>query len=229
MKPLSLLVLVALCACSQQPTPNGAASSASNAPAPNTAVAGTYTLDKSHASLVFRVSHIGFSHYTAQFKSFDAELQFDPTNIAASSVTAKIDPRSLEVNSPPAGFLDALLGDQWLNAAQFPEMSFKSTKLEATGVNSVRANGDFTLHGVTKPVALDITFNGGYAGHPMDPHSRIGFSAHGSFKRSDFGIAYGIPEPGSTMGVGDEVQFNIEAEFSGPPLANTEPSPTKEK
>ena len=50
--------------------------------------------------------------------------------------------------------------------------------------------GDFTLHGVTRPVTLDATFNGGYAGHPMDPHARIGFSARGTFKRSDFGIAY---------------------------------------
>ncbi|HYM35134.1 MAG TPA: YceI family protein, partial [Steroidobacteraceae bacterium] len=120
--------------------------------------------------------------------------------------------------NPPEGFVDALLGEQWLNAAQFPQMTFKSTKLESTGANSVRIVGDFTLHGVTKPAVLEATFNGGYAGHPMDPHARIGFSAHGSLKRSEFGIAYGIPEPGSTMGVSDEVQVAIEAEFSGPEL-----------
>jgi polyisoprenoid-binding protein YceI len=68
-------------------------------------------------------------------------------------------------------------------------------------------------------VVLEATFNGGYAGHPMDPHARIGFSAHGTFKRSEFGIGYGVPAPGTTMGVSDAVEVTIETEFSGPPLA----------
>jgi len=67
---------------------------------------------------------------------------------------------------------------------------------------------------------LNATLNGGYAGHPMDPRARIGFSAKGVLKRSDFGVAYGIPEPGSNMGVGDNVDVIIEAEFNGPPLAS---------
>jgi polyisoprenoid-binding protein YceI len=52
----------------------------------------------------------------------------------------------------------------------------------------------------------------------VDPHARVGFSAHGVLRRSEFGIAYGIPAPGSTMGVGDEVEVQLELEFSGPPL-----------
>jgi polyisoprenoid-binding protein YceI len=82
----------------------------------------------------------------------------------------------------------------------------------------MRITGDLTLHGVTKPVVLEATFNGGYAGHPMDPHARIGFSARGTFNRSDFGMVYGIPAPGTTMGVSDAVNVTIEAEFSGPPF-----------
>ncbi len=78
---------------------------------------------------------------------------------------------------------------------------------------------------MTKPVVLDATFNGGYAGHLMDPHARIGFSAHGVFKRSDFGVKYGVPAPGTTMGVSDEVEVNIETEFSGPALAKAEAAP----
>ena len=78
-------------------------------------------------------------------------------------------------------------------------------------------------------MVLDVTYNGGYPGHPMDPHARVGFSAKGSFKRSDFGIAYGVPAPGTTMGVGDEVQVAIEAEFSGPPLATAPAAATPPK
>ena len=87
-----------------------------------------------------------------------------------------------------------------------------------TGANTVRIHGDLTLHGVTRPIVLAATFNGGYAGHPMDPNARIGFSAQATLRRSEFGITYGIPAPGTTMGVGDEVDVVIEAEFTGPPL-----------
>lgn len=185
--------------------------------------AGDYTLEKSHAQLLLRVDHVGFSNYTAQFKRFDAQMKFDPMNLAASSVTATIDPRSLDIVNPPAGFLDSLLGKDWLDAKQFPQIAFKSTNVQQLSAAQARITGDFTLHGVTKPVTFDATFNGGYAGFPpFDPNARIGFSARGAFKRSDFGITYGIPEPGSKMGVSDAVEFMIEAEFTGPPIKAAE-------
>jgi polyisoprenoid-binding protein YceI len=187
--------------------------------------AGDYTLDKSHASLSFKVNHLGFSHYTARFTDFDAKLKFDPANPSASTVEATIDPKSLTLPSPPAGFKDELTGKSWLDAGQYPAITFRSTKVEVTGANTADVTGDFTLHGVTKPVVLKATFNGGYAGHPMDPHARIGFSAHGVFKRSEFGIGYGVPAPGTTMGVSDEVDVQIDAEFSGPALAKTGAAP----
>lgn len=186
--------------------------------------AGDYTLDKSHASLSFKVNHLGFSHYTARFTDFDAKLKFDPANPSTSSVEATIDPKSLTLPAPPAGFKDELTGKAWLDAGQYPAITFRSTKVEVSGANTAKITGDFTLHGVTKPVVLDATFNGGYAGHPMDPHARIGFSAHGVFKRSEFGIGFGVPAPGTTMGVSDEVDVNIEAEFSGPALPTAAPA-----
>ena len=130
------------------------------------------------------------------------------------------DTRSLALNAPPTGFLDKILGDKWLNAVAFPAMTFRSTKIELTGANTARITGDLTLRGATHPVTLDATFNGGYAGHPYDPNARIGFSARGSLKRSAFGVSEGLPPPGSTMGVGDDVTIEIETELNGPPLAN---------
>ena len=220
--------VLALAACAQKghdagESPSAPASASGAAPPVATqAPAGAYTLDKAHGSLIFRVNHLGFSNYTARFKRFDAQLQFDPANLAASSVTATIDARSIETDFPDPAKLDfnaELQNDQWLDTGKFPEMTFRSLSVEKTGSNSVRINGELNLRGVTRPMILNATFNGGYAGHPMDPHARIGFSAHGSLKRSEFGIAYGIPAPGTTMGVGDDVNVIIEAEFSGPPLA----------
>jgi polyisoprenoid-binding protein YceI len=187
-----------------------------NGPAP--VPAGAYTVDKAHTSLLFRVSHLGFSTYTGRFTQVDAQLQFDPARIPASTVTVDIDPRSISADNAPSGFMQTLAGQGWLDADRFPQMSFRSKSVELTGPNSFRIHGELTLHGVTKPLDLDARYNGGYAGHPMDPHARVGFSATGSLKRSDFGISFGIPAPGTTFGVGDDVQVVLESEFSGPPL-----------
>jgi len=181
--------------------------------------AGTYTLDKPHASLIFKVSHLGFSHFTGRFARFDARLQFDPAQPTTARLDATIDPRSIESDNPPASFLAMLQGADWLDAERHPQMTFRSTRVTALGPKKLRVRGDLTLHGVTHPVDLDVTFNGGYAGHPMDPQARVGFSAHGALRRSAFGISLGIPEPGSQMGVGDLLELFIEAEFNEPPLA----------
>jgi polyisoprenoid-binding protein YceI len=190
------------------------------APATTDAPAGAYRLDKSHASLVFKVDHIGYSAYTGAFDDFDAMLTFDPLQPENMSVTATIDVGSLDIPAPPAGFLDELKGAAWLNAVDFPSMTFRSASVSMTAPNAARVEGLLDFRGVAAPIALDAVFNGGYAGFPpYDPNARIGFSAKGSLKRSDFGVLIGIPTAAAPVGVGDEVAFEIEAEFIGPPTA----------
>ncbi len=174
--------------------------------------AGDYALDPAHTSVTFRVNHLGFSHYTARFSSIEGQLQFDPAHPAAMTVAASIDPLSLELNAPPKGFHDQLMGKGWFEAAQFPKLTFKSTKVDVTGANTARVTGDLTLHGVTRPVVLDVTYNGGWLANAYDGN-RVGFSAHTVLKRSAFGISQGIPAPGTTMGVSDDVDVAIETEF----------------
>ena len=208
--------LVVLAACALDPT--GAAFAADAVVPVATGVpAGTYQLDRAHASLIFRVSHLGFSRYTARFTRFDAELQLDPADPAAATVTATIDPSSIEADNPDPtyDFNAQLRGEAWLDAASFPQMTFSSTEVELTGPDSARITGDLELHGITRAVTLEATFNGGYASHPLDPFgARIGFSARGALMRSDFGLVEGVPPPGSDFGVGDAVEILIEAEFT---------------
>lgn len=221
------IMALAMAACSEKaPAP------AEPAPAPETATpaepaappapdvsqlpAGTYTTDPSHSTLIFHVSHLGFSNYTASFRTFNTELTLDPAAPEKATVTAMIDLASLTLPAPPKGFVDELLSKEWLDKKTTPQMKFESTSVTKTGPATADVAGNLTLKGVTKPVTLHATFNGGYAGHPMDPHARIGFSANGTLKRSDFGISFGIPVPPSTMGVSDEVKFEIETEFTGP-------------
>ena len=212
MRPSTFFALFALAAAA-----SGSALAA-DVPAPATAPvpAGAYTVDKAHTSLIFRVSHLGFSTYTGRFTRLDANLQFDPANVAASRVNVTIDPRSIEADNAPSGFMQTLAGKDWLDADRFPEMSFRSRSVEVTGANTFRLRGELTLHGVTRPIVLEARYNGGYASHPYEPNARVGFSAQGKFSRSDFGVSLGIPAAGTTMGVGDEVAVTLESEFSGP-------------
>ncbi|MDV6331581.1 YceI family protein [Asticcacaulis sp. 201] len=217
------LILLTACSPSPKNAPGEVASSspsaASAAPSVDKIPAGEYRTDPAHTALTFTVNHLGYSHYTAQFASLDAHLTLDPAHPEAAVLKVTVDPRSLRLPTPPKGFYDELMGKQWFDAAAFPQITFASTQVEKTGVNTARVTGDLTLHGITKPVVLDVTFNGGYPGMAgFDPQARIGFSAHGVFKRSDFGMGYGIPAPGSQMGVGDDVAFTIETEMQGPPL-----------
>jgi polyisoprenoid-binding protein YceI len=226
----SLVALAVLAACAQkdappqaQAAPTPAAEPAGEpsraaALAPNVP-AGDYKLDKMHSTLTFRVSHMGFSNYTARFRRFDAQLKFDPRNLTATQLTAAVDARSIETDFPdPAyDFNGELQGEQWLDAGRFPEIAFRTIRVEDLGNQAMRVHGELTLRGVTRPIVLDATYNGGYVGHPMDPNARIGFSAHGILRRSEFGISGGIPVAGTNMGVGDQVSVIIETEFSGPP------------
>jgi polyisoprenoid-binding protein YceI len=226
MRNLHMRNLLAACAvaalaaaCSPAPVKKAEAPAApAAAPVKVEIPAGAYTLDPLHSTLIAKMEHLGFSMYTVRFDDWTAKLQLDPANLAATMLEVSIDPRSLGLPHPPEGFKDELLGKDWLDAARFSTVTFKSTSVQPTGPDTAIISGDLTLRGVTRPVALQAKFNGGYAGFAMDPAARAGFSAHGAFKRSDFGMTYGVPAPGSKMGVGDEVQLVVESEFTGPPL-----------
>ena len=180
---------------------------------------GTYEMDKAHTSLLFKVNHLGFSTFTGRFTRVDAKLAFNPRNLADSSVNVTIDPNSISTDNAPDGFLTELAGQMFLDTGKYPDMKFTSRSVEDAGNGNFRIRGELTLHGVTQPLTLEGRYNGGYAGHPYDPHARVGFSARGTLKRSDFGISMGIPSASNHyFGVGDEVQVQLETEFSGPAL-----------
>lgn len=219
---LIVVTIAALAACSPRPAsaPAVAGPEAKAAPAaakaPKEAPSGAYTLDPAHTSVVFRVPHMGLSHYTARFTKVEGELAFDPANPAGQSVIATIDAGSLATAYPdPKLDFDAQIEKEFLDTAKYPQITFRSTKVQPTGPDTAQVTGDLTLHGVTRPVVLEATFNGGYKAGGMDPAGhRVGFSAHGTLRRSDFGITFGVPAPGTTFGVGDDVEVIIETEFT---------------
>lgn len=177
--------------------------------------AGNYAIDPTHASVTWRVNHLGLSTYTARFTKVDATLNFDPKEPAKSTLKASIDPTSIKTDypNPEKENFDAKLstGAEWFNSGKFPKITFESTRIEKTGDTTGVIYGNMTMLGVTKPVALNTTFNGAYANMPMLNKPALGFSATTTIKRSDWGLSGGIPA------VGDEVNVLIEAEFHKAP------------
>ena len=178
------------------------------------APAGTYKIDPSHASVSWKVRHLGLSNYVARFTKFDATLTIDPAKPEAASLTATVDPLSLKTDYP---FTDKVNfdkelseSDKWLNGKVHKAITFTSTKVERTGDRTAKVTGNLTLAGVTKPVTLDVTLIGALKDHPFMKKPALGFSATGTFKRSEFGITTYIGPV-----VSDEVTLQIEAEMIG--------------
>jgi polyisoprenoid-binding protein YceI len=213
--PLALAAALTLSGAAFAAAPPAGEPVVAGPPGKTQAPAGAYSLDRNHSTVVFRLNHLGFSKYTATFEAVEGKLAFDPAHPAAMTTSVTIDPKSLRLPMPPAGFKDTLLGPNWLDAGKYPEITFKSTKVDMTGPNTARVTGDLTLHGVTKPIVLDATFNGGYPPNSFDKGGRVGFSAHTQFRRSDFGVKAGIPAAGTNMGVGDMLDVTIETEWGG--------------
>lgn len=177
-----------------------------------TAPAGTYVLEKTHASLIWRVSHMGMSNYTARFKTFDASVRFDPRDISRSQVDASIDIGSVETDFIPVegrDFNSELRSERFFNVIKFPQATFKSRQVQAIGARRFKVTGDLTLLGVSQPITLDLVLNGAVLQHPLVKTPWIGISAQGKVARKAFGLN---PMPQLT-GIGDEVDIVIEAEF----------------
>lgn len=172
--------------------------------------AGNYMLDKTHASLIWKVSHAGLTNYAARFTDIDATLTFDPQDPTKSKLIATVNPLSIQTDYPAGerDFNKELSTDEkWFNAVAFPKIRFESTRIEKTGEDTGKVYGNLTLLGVTKPLALDVTFNGAFAEQPFSKSPTLGFSATGSLTRSDWGLDTYTPL------IGDEVTLQIEAEL----------------
>lgn len=166
--------------------------------------AGEYRLDPAHASLVFRIDHLGFSKYVGRFEVIEASLDFDASAPETARLEAIVDITSLDVADDD--FAATLTGPDWFDAASHPQAVFRSTGIEVTGENTGQVTGDLTLKGVTAPVTLDVVFNGGGQDNLRGAYV-TGFSATGIIDRTVFGVDRfaGL--------VGTEVELAIEAEF----------------
>lgn len=169
---------------------------------PAKAPAGTYALDPRHASLVVRVVHMGFSHYTMRFNSLSGSFTYDPANWQNTKAAIVVDPKSIDTEDN--AFSKTVAG--YFEPDKYPVIQFTSTSLAQTAEGQGKLTGDLTLHGVTKPVTLDVVFNGVGPGL-LGAGTRMGFSGTGQVKRSEFGITGGRPFAGDAVDLLFEVEF----------------------
>ena len=166
--------------------------------------AGSYSVEPTHVRVRFGVSHFGFTRYSGDFNKTSGTLVLNTDKPAESKLDVTVAVGS--VYTPSEKLTNELKSADWLDAGKYPDMTFKSTKVEKTGATTAKVMGDMTLHGVTKPVTLDATFFG-FGPNPFNKKPTLGFEVTGKIKRSDFGVTKYVPM------IGDDVDVMIDVPF----------------
>ncbi|HLY05589.1 MAG TPA: YceI family protein [Rhizomicrobium sp.] len=172
---------------------------------PALAPAGTYAANQNHTQVLFSVRHLGLTDFHGRFDKVSGTLTFDNRRPERSAVSITIDTTSLDTTS------EKLNNDlkTIFRVQEFPAMTFKSTAVTRTGPDTGRIDGMLTIKDVTRPVILDVTFNGGGKSMMSGGDYSLGFHATGVLRRSDFGL----DKMFWSGFVSDEVALTIEAEF----------------
>ena len=176
------------------------------------AKATSWIIDPNHSSVGFSIRHL-FSKVPGAFDKFSGTLEYDPANPTAASVKVEIDPASIDTKTQKRD--DHLRSSDFFDVAKFPTMTFQSTKVTKGDGNALSVEGNLTMHGVTKPVTLAVTFLG--AG-PALGGQRAGFEATTKIDRKEFGIIWNKTLDSGTL-LGDDVDINIGIEAYTPPPA----------
>lgn len=163
----------------------------------------TYKIDAKHTDVIASWSHFGFSNPIAHFGKVDGFITYDPAKVGDSKVEVTIPLSGL--NSHVPDFDDHLRGDDFFDAANHPNITFKSTSVKSAGKGKLAVTGDLTIKGITKPVTLAVTINK-IGVQPMAKREAAGFEATTTIKRSDFGVGKYAPN------VSDEVKISITTE-----------------
>lgn len=165
---------------------------------------GTYHLDKSHATVLFKVRHMGFADYIGRFNDFAGQIDFNKQDPAQSSASITINAASIDTNHPHLE--EKLKAADAFNVEAFPEIVFNTTELTMSTPTQGQMTGDLTMLGKTLPVTFDVVFHGGGV-HPFSKQYTMGFAATATIDRSQWGFESWVPM------VGADVQVEVHAEF----------------
>jgi polyisoprenoid-binding protein YceI len=161
--------------------------------------------DKAHSQLNFGITHNTINEIAGTFNTVEAKMTASKEDLTDAQITLTADVNSINTGNEQRN--NHLKSDAFFNAAQYGTLTFKSTSFEKVSDKNYKLSGDLTFHGVTKPVVLDVVFNGTITNQAKK--TVAGFKVTGTIKRSDFGIAPSFP----TTALSDEVKLNANVEF----------------
>jgi polyisoprenoid-binding protein YceI len=169
--------------------------------------ADTLNIDPAHSEVSFQIRHL-VSQVRGRFNDFGGVIQMDPKNLAASSVDFHIKTTSIDTNQPDRD--KHLRSADFFDVAKFPEITFKSKSITATGKNTYNVTGTLTMHGVSKDITLPVT----YLGTVKDPFgsTRAGFGLETTLDRKDYGIVWNKAIDNGGVMLGDDVKIAINLE-----------------
>jgi polyisoprenoid-binding protein YceI len=171
----------------------------------------TWKIDPAHSVAAFSVKHMMVTNVRGQFNDVTGTIRFDPSDIAGSSVEAKIEVASLTTGNARRD--EHLRSPDFFDAAKYPEITFKSTKVEPAGSNHGRITGELTIRGTTRTVSMEAEYNGPVKS-PQDlgGETTMGFSASLAIDREDYGVNWNVPLDGGGLVVGKEVWIMLDVE-----------------
>lgn len=173
---------------------------------------GTWQVDETHSSILFSIRHLGLAKVRGRFERFETTLEIGPT-LAESTITATIDLESINTNNNDRD--THLRSTDFFSTASHPTAHFRATGIQGAGSDWVM-RGELTLNGITRPISLDVEFNG-LQEMPQYGHVLAGFTATGVLRRSEFGIDFGmLPLGADKLALSDEVKLELDVEYREP-------------
>ena len=167
-----------------------------------------WVIDKAHTNILFTISHMVISDVSGQFHDYEAEILADKPDFSDLKINISIDVKSIDTDNAKRD--DHLRSADFFDVAKYPEMTFISKTMKKTGDKTYQLTGDFTMHGITKEITLDVK----YSGTITDPwgNTRAGFKLTGSLNRGDFGLKYNSVMDNGGLLIGEEVNIicNVE-------------------
>lgn len=174
------------------------------------AFASSWDIDSAHAAANFAVKHLAISTVNGTLGAVTGKVELDDKDVTKSKIEASIDVKGINTKEPKRD--DHLRSKDFFEVEKFPNITFKSTKIEKGEGNKLKVTGDLTIKGVTKPVTLDGELTPEVA-NPFSKAKTRGFSGTTSINRKDFGLTWNVAlETGGVL-VGDDVKINVEAEL----------------
>ena len=169
----------------------------------------TWNIDVAHSEISFKVKHLMVSNVRGKFNSYEGKIELPDEDLTKAVISFSAETKSIDTgNTMRDGHLQS---PDFFNSTEFPTLSFASKSITKKSGNDFEVIGPLTMHGVTKEVILNTTFNGMTAG--MDGLKVMSFEITGSLSRKDFGLMWNAPIEQGGVVVSDEVKLDINAEF----------------